>query len=331
MHPRRNCRNHDLVPRRFTKRSLRNFGSDAEQSCLSGDGLKQVVSVPRCLSSFMCPPRDPIQRSGSNAVATTRSTIIFFFRNEESLFQTPTGACSHLCVLRATRPDTMLTSLSPLRGVSHSEQYKKRFGIVIQHPKQKLIVARKHEVRKQSDFNPMDKVSRCNGARIFLVPELVEVLPIPRHLLYTLGHADRFMPGLERQISLAFNSQRRHKMASKTRFLFPLIGSQKVFDTRVPLQFAHRKRNMLEYLEEATALFPNLTYQLMEFLGDSVLGYFLMLNIFVKNPLLRWDHDNIGDWYSIAARNKALQKGALYAGINRLLHAEVPFHGVWPP
>jgi hypothetical protein len=58
------------------------------------------------------------------------------------------------------------------------------------------------KVDKHSDFNPCHRPSATIGSPVFLIPELVYTMPIPRDFLYAASMADKFMPALERKIVL---------------------------------------------------------------------------------------------------------------------------------
>jgi dsRNA-specific ribonuclease len=207
--------------------------------------------------------------------------------------------------------------------------YKKRFGIQIQHPRSKLVAA--HKVQKHSDFNPF--MSTLRSSRInLIIPELIEILPIPRDMIYVLSLADRFMPALEREIELAISAQRLLEMGMKTQYMLRNASLRAIVPSSNRLSFEHRQTPFSILLCEATTTFPSITFQRLEFLGDSVLGFFVALNTFSRNSSLAWDYEDLGNIDQAAVKNVALHGGSLRAGLSRLIHARpIPWRSPYGP
>jgi dsRNA-specific ribonuclease len=196
--------------------------------------------------------------------------------------------------------------------------YHLKKNLRINFPWEKLLLG--VAVRKHIDFNPFVK-AKPDQLNVTLIPELVRVLPIPRDLIYLLGVADRFMPALEREISLAFACQTLHELGLKTMLNNAASQSADMLSSRLNKEY--RKRSLSSLLSEATTLYPLIKYQRMEHLGDAVLGYFLALNLFSRNWSLEWDCEDLLEMFSAACKNTSLSRGALKIGLSRILQAGV--------
>ena len=213
---------------------------------------------------------------------------------------------------------------------SFANFYKKRFGIKIRYPRCKLVAA--HEVKRHSDFNPLTSTLERSGHMNLLIPELIEILPIPRDMIYVLSLAERFMPALEREIELAFSARRLLEMGMKTQDMLRKASLRVMDSSSNRLSLEHRQTPLSVLLCEATTTFPSITFQRLEFLGDSVLGFFVALNLFARNSSLAWDYEDFGNIDQAAVKNVALYGGSLRAGLNRLIHARpIPWRSPYGP
>jgi dsRNA-specific ribonuclease len=212
---------------------------------------------------------------------------------------------------------------------SFADFYKKRFGIQVRHTRSKLVAA--HEVKKHSDFNPLTSNSESSNIN-FLIPELIEILPIPRDMIYVLSLAERFMPALERETELAFSARRLLEMGLKTQYMLRNASLRVMDSSSNRLSVEHRQTPLSILLCEATTTFPSITFQRLEFLGDSVLGFFVALNTFSRNSSLAWDYEDFGNIDQAAVTNVALHGGSLRAGMSRLIHARpIPWRSPYGP
>jgi dsRNA-specific ribonuclease len=81
----------------------------------------------------------------------------------------------------------------------------------------------------------------------------------------------------------------------------------------------HCSQKLVATLKEATTLAPEVTYQRQEVLGDSVLGFFLSMNLVGMNCSLEWDSDELARILSASANNRALRDAGLRFGVSRFL------------
>lgn len=212
---------------------------------------------------------------------------------------------------------------------SFADFYKKKFGIQIRHPRSKLVAA--HEVKKHIDFNSLTNTLRSSHIDL-LIPELIEILPIPRDMIYVLSLAERFMPALERETELAFSARRLLEMGLKTQYMLRNASLRVMDSSSNRLSLEHRQTPLSVLLCEATTTFPSITFQRLEFLGDSVLGFFVALNTFSTNSSLAWDYEDFRNIQQAAVKNVALHGGSLRAGMSRLLHARpIPWRSPYGP
>ena len=191
-----------------------------------------------------------------------------------------------------------------LRTASFSVLYRKKFGIVLRWPNQRLLHGVPVSKQAEQDFLFLSKKERFR----YLVPELVKVLPLPRDTLYMLKHAHVFMPALEEAILRVELANDVHSsLCSLTEILEvdePLPNSQ-----TNPLLGA-------DLLGEALTVTK---YQRLEFLGDSVLGFFVALNLMARNSSLMWDNEDLTMILADACKNTTLYDAALRLGIGSLV------------
>jgi hypothetical protein len=121
-----------------------------------------------------------------------------------------------------------------------------RYGIDILHPSERLISAAK--IDKHTLINPY--FAKPPSSDVYLIPELIYILPISQDLLYPLSLADTFMPRFERSTLL-------HSVG------YCYVSQACREDSEVQASSAI----LSELLDEATTLFPQSTYERLEFLG----------------------------------------------------------------
>ena len=138
---------------------------------------------------------------------------------------------------------------------------------------------------------------------VCLIPSReLEILPFPRHYLYLGRHIMTFMPLVEREIELTTASIHMQALSNST----PIADSNMI----APLS---------SLLREATTLTPKPKYQRLEFLGDSVLAFFVVLAIMARNPALKLTYDDIESHLSVSTKNSTLCDAALQIGANQLI------------
>lgn len=228
-------------------------------------------------------------------------------------------------LIATTEPISPLTALSLVPGPKNpnldqsTAANQKRFidmirnmhNIRLVHVNLNLLKA--YVASKLSDMNRLEVELPANTRTMFLMPELVRILPIPRDFLFTVGSAEKYMMPLEIIINQHIKAQQLHKLACQ-------IGSD-VLLTTSPNSDADT--SFVDLLMEATTVFPTSRFERLEFLGDRVLNYMIALNMFARNGELNWSQDDYRELCSIAKANMALIDAALRIGMDRVIHAGV--------
>ena len=222
-----------------------------------------------------------------------------------------------------------------LRTATFGDYYRKKYGYIARFPNAKLLPVK--SLTKHSSFDPTKPKSvedqsqtqlidsstkESNG--IFILPELVKVLPMPRDLLYTFQYVNTFMPILERELELRhiqhFLLAMDSIFQSKGQNLeINILHSESKNDAKEFFAF-YDSRSFLSLLRDATTIRPCVMYDTLEFVGDAVLSFFLAINLFSLNAQLDHDVDDLEEIKNEACRNKCLADRGLYCGIHRLIH-----------
>jgi dsRNA-specific ribonuclease len=189
-------------------------------------------------------------------------------------------------------------SLMPTSNVTYADYYKNRYNVLIRYFSESLLPCKVATSTNKSDFllgkEPI-------GDATALIPELVWLLPMPRHYLYLLNHMERPMVHLEREIELCSASDIVRRLAN---------GINNNPATSACL---------CSLLGEATTIAPKPTYQRLEFLGDSVLGFYFTVILFSMNSDLAMTYDDVGACLEESIKNDELVSAALRIGANCLL------------
>jgi dsRNA-specific ribonuclease len=144
-------------------------------------------------------------------------------------------------------------------------------------------------------------------------PESVMVHPMPKDVLYLLRHETSFMQALELEIESTTCVRQLTEISMHTSI--PLMKLPGIPASR-PIG---KSISLTRLVEEACTVSPKERYQRIEFLGDSVLGYFIALNLMARNFSLKWDFNELSIILSGAGNNSVLYDAALRVGINRML------------
>ena len=178
------------------------------------------------------------------------------------------------------------------------------------------------EKGERTPMAPTRSVSNLLASRGLLPPEHVQVLPMPRDMLYLCQHASRFMAALERTHTLTIAAARLCELAGKSACCKTLS-----------------KGNIFPILNKATTIRNNTnakdplrSNERMEVLGDSVLLYIIVLNLFSKH--LTSTTQNALDLFeqviSLQGSNKRLCKAAKQIGLHWIVHVnEVTSNNSW--
>lgn len=198
-----------------------------------------------------------------------------------------------------------------LRTASFTMLYSKKFGIRVRCPSQKLLNGVHVGKHPEQDFLFLSKKERF----IHLMPELVEVLPMPRDAMYILKHAGVFMPALEQTIELEQLATGLHTSLESLCSLAPVNSHS----SGVQIDM----KPFAGLLDEALTVAK---YQRLEFLGDAVLGFFLALNLMSLNSSLTWDNDDLSIIFTDSCKNSTLYDAALRIGVGSLVRTQ---HDIW--
>ena len=221
-----------------------------------------------------------------------------------------------------------------LMNATFGDYYTKKYGYEPRFPYEQLLPVRNTE--KVMEYDPTrilvedpnqspihSAKSEENG--VYILPELVKVMPIPRDILYTFQYANLFMPSIEREFELQyihdnlmtlgndFSQSLSHNPAD-------FVLWQQEQKQRAVFAVRNRPRSFVSLLREATTTTPSITYNVLEFVGDTILSYFLSMKLLSRNAPLTLDVDDLEEIRSYACTNKIIAEKGLNCGIHRLLY-----------
>ena len=107
-----------------------------------------------------------------------------------------------------------LTGLSPMPGSeeTYADYYKNRYNVPVHYPSESLISCKVATSNSKNDFLLRKEPI---GDAAALIPELVWLLPMPRHYLYLANHMEKSMAHLEREIELSSASKVVRRLADE--------------------------------------------------------------------------------------------------------------------
>ena len=202
---------------------------------------------------------------------------------------------------------------------TYEQLYGIRYKRQLRFPQEKL--ARVTISVKAGTMNPFCSNNGVEVQHDFVPAETLQVLSMPVDILFLFGMNDKFMIPLEREVHLSSVDRRLKRMglAVEEHLCFQSACSLNSTSSSSLLLHGYRRKPLKQLLEEATTLHPSPTYERLEHLGDSVLGFYLALNVFTSNSRLEWDFNQVSEIISSAAKNKQLEISAGRIGLNRLV------------
>ncbi|KAL7551596.1 hypothetical protein ACHAWF_014784, partial [Thalassiosira exigua] len=205
---------------------------------------------------------------------------------------------------------------------------------MLTYTKQELTLFRrmydKEPCVPEGNLSAQKSISNLLATQGQLIPELTRALPLPRDMVYLFTrHVACFMPKLERTYSVQLIASRLEELRTNAEVTFewekaiatslkdvlPLID--KATSVSTPADPAHPTLRMEERLEA---------------LGDSVLLFFIVLNIFVQSAgEVEHALDFFEEVINLQGKNKSIFQAALYTGLPQLLHMGTlsPVDNLW--
>uniref|UniRef100_A0A7S4MYU6 RNase III domain-containing protein n=1 Tax=Odontella aurita TaxID=265563 RepID=A0A7S4MYU6_9STRA len=234
-----------------------------------------------------------------------------------------------------------------LGTLSHEEYYRRAFHVRLRHPDRALLRASLMEKPADHDFiaSPNNAANvgfrakksegKVNSIKIavarseYLVPELTRYLPMPRDVLYLCQRAPDFMAALEREWVVVRLAKRMERLEANARGAFPPLavavenGEREEGEERLSRGEGGRpapppSEHLTKNLRDATTLYP-CGYENLEVLGDSVLLFFLGINLFARNGQLELNPDLLRDCISDTVKNKQLFHAALRVRLHEVV------------
>ncbi|KAL3758875.1 hypothetical protein ACHAWU_003147 [Discostella pseudostelligera] len=269
---------------------------------------------------------------------------VFIAKNEINVIETPSSPLLSM-ELALQLPDQLKEKLRTtflgceLSNITYAQYFEQVHRYSIQHPEKPLVAARslsqltyeQHELQlrhRQSGesskaqsiaYSPRCSISNILTDRGLLVPELVHIFPLPRDFLYICRRASSFMPKLERAQTLLAVASRLRKLQQNgiARGIAPAHSVST--DNLLPLVDKATTRGSTS--NNGSALLVR-DHERLETLGDSVLLFFIVLNIFAKLSIT--DDEFVLDIFdrmiSVQGKNRILFNAAMQIGLHRLIH-----------
>jgi dsRNA-specific ribonuclease len=136
-----------------------------------------------------------------------------------------------------------------------------------------------------------------------LDPSACTFLPIPRDTLHVMEFSEEFLLAMERNISFTMFSHRAIALEKKL---------SAATCKKQPIQ--NQLNVVVDLFKAASTVRPIPKYERLEFLGDSVLGFFIAINIWSLNSSFRHHEDSIRVIIQHMSRNCELTDGFLRLG-----------------
>ena len=169
-------------------------------------------------------------------------------------------------------------------------------------------------VNKKTATAPPNSIAKILAMQGYLIPELVQLLSMPRDLLYVSQHASHFMTALERNHSLKVAVSRLSQLRTKA---FDLVDCDKQNMSLVTLEGGVNKATELG--NKNTTASTTREDERLESLGDAVLMFLVVVKLFASCPNRK---EHVLDWFKAEierhGKNVVLHRGALLLGLHRL-------------
>jgi len=190
--------------------------------------------------------------------------------------------------------------------------YRTKFNVRLQYPYLSLVQGSCITKHGNQDLMFRNTKQYQETKCTWLVPELIQMLPLPRDFCYAVSQAPNFLPKLEQQMYLEHTAT-----AFQTQIAKRVPPSLNLFNTSVSnVTTKQHSMSLVELVGAATK--QGRTMQRLEFLGDTVLGFLVAVNLFALNPSLTWDADDLRVKHSKAVQNKSLAKAARHCGLGSI-------------
>ena len=206
-----------------------------------------------------------------------------------------------------------------LASATYVDYYFKKYAIKIKQKSIPLIPA--YPCHNTSKFT-----TDHDAPVIHIVPELVNILPMPRDLLCLSQYRSSFLTSLEIVIHISHVESWLRRCAQKVDLYMPAIS--RVSHNECPLSSSpsttcndqqHTVRDSLaDFLSDALCHHSHCVennYQRLEFVGDTVLGFYTAINLFSRNASLHWNIDDLEQISAHAVKNSSIFNAALRTGV----------------
>ena len=168
--------------------------------------------------------------------------------------------------------------------------------------------------KKKNTIARQNSIAQILATQGYLIPELAQLLPMPRDLLYLSQHASHFMSALERAHSLKVAVNRLSHLRTE---VFGLLEFERRNVSLLTVEDGVNKATELGNQNTTAATIRE--DERLESLGDAVLLFLVVMNLFASCPERK---KHVIDWFETEierhGKNALLSHGALLLGLHRL-------------
>ena len=173
---------------------------------------------------------------------------------------------------------------------------------------------KKIEPKIEVDFSLIKAVCQSDTAR---ADKTLSSTLDKAQLKYRKFQASHFVMLIERCIIWKHFEAKLYNLGEVLSTLDSQINHQKLNRTSIT---AASKHSLNHYLSQALTTFPAKEYERLEFLGDSVLLHYTVMNVFARNHNLVWNDDDIVSILSQAVKNQNICSSASRIGVQLGIH-----------